>query len=309
MRIWHLTSLDAPTVAVVWSLAFAWAAGIVLPSWLPLLLALVTWTVYIADRLLDARAALRAGTTHRLRQRHLFHWRHRRILVPLALAAFFAALAMVIALMPATIRERNTVLAAATLVYFTRVHSLPRLLTRRRPASSLLLSFRFPSKELLVALLFTAACALPVFSRLPAANAASPLAATVAFFSLLAFVNCHAIERWECATSGHSVSGSDFSRAAATAKSPRALTAGGRTLQVPATNTTFSLAIFLGLFGLLTAALLFPSHPRPAALLVTGAAGALLIALLDRSRNRLTPLALRTAADLVLLFPFALLVR
>ena len=282
LRLWHLTSLDAPTVAVIWALGFAWAAGIELPPWLPVLLALVTWTVYVADRLLDARAGLRAGTNHRLRQRHHFHWRHRRILIPLAIAAFCTAFAIVVALMPPTIRERNTVLAAAALAYFTRVHSRPTLLTRRSPALSRLPSFRFPLKELLVALLFTAACALPAFSRLPTASAAWPLATTAAFFSLLAFVNCHAIEHWESNSTG--------------------------------SWRTRHLAGPLALIGLLTAALLFPSHPRPAALLVLGATSALLLALLDLMRNRLTPLALRAAADLVLLTPatipaLALLVR
>lgn len=55
LRYWHLSSLDAPTVAVVWSLGFAWAAGVRLPVWIPILLALVAWAVYIGDRLLDAR--------------------------------------------------------------------------------------------------------------------------------------------------------------------------------------------------------------------------------------------------------------
>jgi hypothetical protein len=132
-------------------------------------------------------------------------------------------------------------------------------------------------KELLVALLFTASCALPVFSRLPATETAWPLTTTVAFFALLAFANCHAIEHWESNLSA--------------SWQPRRF------------------AGLLALIGLSIAGLLFPAHPRPAALLLTGAVSALLLALLDRTRNRLTPLALRTAADLVLLFPLALLVR
>ena len=60
LALWHLASLDAPTVAVTWSLAFAWAAQVRLPGWIPLLLALACWAVYVADRLLDARAALLA---------------------------------------------------------------------------------------------------------------------------------------------------------------------------------------------------------------------------------------------------------
>jgi hypothetical protein len=46
---------------VAWSLNFAWAAGVNLPKWVPVLLALGTWAVYVGDRLLDARAAFRSG--------------------------------------------------------------------------------------------------------------------------------------------------------------------------------------------------------------------------------------------------------
>jgi hypothetical protein len=88
---WHLASLDAPTVAVAWSLGFAWAAGVALPAWVPALLALTAWAVYIGDRLLDARAAIRSGETHRLRERHFFHHRHRRVFGVLAVAASCAA--------------------------------------------------------------------------------------------------------------------------------------------------------------------------------------------------------------------------
>jgi hypothetical protein len=47
-------------------------------------------------------------------------------------------------------------------------------------------------------------------------------------------------------------------------------------------------------------------QPRAAALLGTAAASALLLALLDRLRPRLTPLTQRALADLVLLTPLAL---
>ena len=45
----------------------------------------------------------------------------------------------------------------------------------------------------------------------------------------------------------------------------------------------------------------------PISLMLAGVASSLLLALLDRVRNRLTPLALRCAADLVLLTPLILL--
>jgi len=276
LRLWHLASLDAPTVAVVWTLGFAWAAGVRLPAWVPLLVALVAWPVYIADRLLDARSALLAVQLHRLRQRHHFHWRHRRTLIPMAVAAACAASCIVVFLMPVAARERNSVLAAAALAYFTGVH-----IRRNQPSIASPLAFPLMSKELLVGLLFTAACALPALSRAAAQPAFLlwPLSPAVLFFTLLAWSNCHAIERWE--------SRSKPSRS----------------------SSVFVPAILLALIGPLLAAILCAVHPRPAALVAAGAASALLLALLDRLRTRLTPLALRTAADLVLLTPLVLLFR
>ncbi|MGC2300913.1 MAG: hypothetical protein WA476_19055, partial [Acidobacteriaceae bacterium] len=53
---WHLLSLDAPTVAVLWAWSFARAAD-VHPSGSALaVLGIGTWLIYVADRLLDARS-------------------------------------------------------------------------------------------------------------------------------------------------------------------------------------------------------------------------------------------------------------
>jgi hypothetical protein len=274
LRYWHLTSLDAPTVAVVWSLAFAWAAHGVLPLWIPILLALAAWAVYVADRLLDARSAVRTTNYAGLRERHRFHHRHRRLLAPLAIAAAIAAACIVFTLMPAPARERNSVLAAAALAYFTRVHSAGRFPPRRRSGSS-----RFLKKELLVGLLFTAACVLPALSRTAGAGARLvPLSAAAAFFAMLAWLNCHAIDRWE-------------------------------NLEPAQRSSIFPQACFLAMAGVVLAAILSSVQPRSAALLLAAAASSLLLGLLDRLRARLTPLALRAAADLALLTPLALLFR
>ena len=195
LRFWHLASFDAPTVALVWSLAFAWAAHVILPLWVPALLVLAVWAVYVADRLLDARASLRNTALHRLRDRHFFHWRHRRILLPLAAAAASAAAWIIFTLMPTIARERNSMLAAASLVYFTRVHT-----GRKLPPYLQILS-----KELLVGMLFTAGCALPAWSpvRWTPENQLrfGRCLTTAGFFAVLAWLNCHAIDRWE-STSG-----------------------------------------------------------------------------------------------------------
>lgn len=322
LRLWHLASLDAPTVAVVWALAFAWAAKVRLPAWIPALLALAAWAVYVGDRLLDARAALGTSQFHRLRERHRFHWRHRSILIPMAVTAACVAACIVFFLMPAVARERNSVLATAAFAYFTRVHS-------RRKASPFL--FPLLPKELLVGLLFTAACALPAGSR-AAAQPGSPLwilTGPVLFFAALAWLNCHAIERWESKTSqqnrekhihfasqrlkvhfaGQELKGTGFSPYNDLAESGGASAPEGRPSELSTSICPFSAAILLTSVGLLSVAILAPNHLRLAALVAAGAASALLLALLDRCRHRLTPIALRAAADLVLLAPLILLLR
>lgn len=262
LALWHLASLDAASVAVAWSLAFAWVAGVRLPPWTPMLLALVAWTVYVGDRLLDARANLRRGDLDQLCERHYFHWRHRYVLVPLAAGTALAAASIIWIAMPRGALAPNTMLGAAAFAYFSGVHArrkLPRLLT----------------KEFLVGVIFTAACALPAWLRMRAPVA--PLWAfggVAAYFGALAWLNCYAIAQWE---SGRA----ELARLARVRR----------------------LGAALALAGLLLACFVTPADARAGALLVAGAASALLLALLDRERDRLTPLALRALADFVLLTP------
>jgi hypothetical protein len=266
----------------VWSLAFAWAGGVRLPLWVPLLLALVTWSVYVADRLLDARAALREPAQQTLRERHRFHWRYRRALLPTAIAAACAAAGIILAFMPPMARARDSVLAAAALAYFSGVHSGHGV--RQLPLQWLR---AFPGKEFLVGVLFTVGCVLPAWHWPPAL--AAPGSTIWVFwipavlFAALAWLNCSCIARWE-----------------STEKPPaRCDDRSSRSLR--------SIALALGAVGLLLSLLAAAStHSRPAALLAAGATSALLLALLDRTRARMTPLALRAAADLVLLTPLAL---
>ncbi|HZV59138.1 MAG TPA: hypothetical protein VFF42_02285, partial [Candidatus Eremiobacteraceae bacterium] len=120
---WHLASLDAPTVAVVWGWGFAWTAGVRLAAWPLEVLGLVVWAVYVADRLLDTVGTAR----HDLRERHHFHWRHRRILAPLATGAGLVAAWIVRLRVPALALPQDSAVAAATLAYFSGVHGRARL--------------------------------------------------------------------------------------------------------------------------------------------------------------------------------------
>jgi len=275
LHLWHLTSLDAPTVAVVWTLAFAHAVQVNLPLWLPVVLALVAWSMYIGDRLMDVYGEKRRGGLSRinsLRPRHHFHWQHRQILLPVAIGSAAIAAALVLHSMPVAARERNSLLAAAALAYFGGVHSPWRARSVR-----LKLPLRLP-KELLVGILFTLACAVPAWSRISAVGPQRlVLLPAILAFILLAWLNCHAIEVWESGA-----------------------------LQREWRIRPLSLVLCGAAFA---AALAFEAwrQPLPAALLLAAAAAALLTAALDRFRHRMDATTLRAAADLVLLTPVALL--
>lgn len=268
LSLWHLGSFDAPSVAVVWSLAFAWVAKVQLPIWAPALLALMAWSAYVIDRLLDARTGLRAPELHLIRERHYFHWRHRYALIPLASLALLAAARIIFVNLPHRALAPDSLLGAAAAAYFSGVHSrrkLPRLV----------------SKEFLVGVIFTIGCTLPAFLRLRATGVAAGRIAVflvpAMYFAALAWLNCHAIAQWES-------NGTVSSRRCSVAR----------------------LGSLLAAAGIVLAAGLAANHPREAALLVFGVLSGLLLALLDGLRERVTPLALRAAADLVLLAPIFL---
>jgi hypothetical protein len=317
MAFWHLASLDAPTVAVVWSLAFAWAGGIHVSSRVVVVLALATWCAYVCDRLLDARGLgarvlgarisdARAGVElsvgpelgrPELRERHYFHWRNRRLFLPLVAVGACVAGVVALTFLPSFVRERGSVLAAAALAYFSGVHAVPRLERWRHSLP------RLVSKELLVALLFTAGCLLPAWARFRASIHASGATDSTLwrfwipgiYFAALAWLNCTSIATWE--TEKNSSSAGARNSRFRLFKVFRALT------------TNLSAGALLGSAGFLLACVAYRSDLRAAALLAAGAGSALLLALLDRMRTRMTPLALRAAADLVLLTPILVFLR
>ncbi len=269
LQLWHLASLDAPTVAVVWALAFAWAVGVRLETWVPLLLACGTWTVYVGDRLLDAYRAICSQDLSALRERHYFHWRHRRSLIPGACITSAIAIALIVVRMPAGILRHDSVLAAAALVYFSGVHSTARLpVWLRNLVSRRLVPRKLVTKELLVGFLFTAGSIAPAIARVHFVD--WPVRVCFAIFVLLAWANCSAIESWE---------------------SPR--------ISSDVLPRTTGLA--LACIGA-SAALAFVNW-RLSALACSAGISALLLALLDRKRAAISPPTLRALADLALLTP------
>ena len=276
LRLWHLASLDAPTVAVTWAWAFAHAAHVALPLWTLALLGLVVWAIYIGDRILDALPTRRPARRHSLQERHYFHWRHRWVLAPLAVAAAGAALWLVSSRLSGLAIGKDSLVAMAALAYFSGVHG-------RDDASGWMRRFagRVISRELVVGIIFSAGCVLPLLSvkagRSIAGVTTMGLLCAAVMFALVAWLNVRAIGCWE-------------------AFAPDA----GR-VRVPA----LVLAIAGGGLCLGFA----PVLPGMAMLLAAGAAGAALLGLLDCGRARLTPLALRIAADAVLLTPLVLAIR
>lgn len=276
LRFWHVASLDAPTVAVVWSYGFAWAVKIPLPVWAPVLLALIAWALYIGDRLLDARAGMQLPPLHHLRERHHFHWKWRWVMAPAGAMAGMTAAAIVMTRLPAGARAPDSALAAATLAYFSGVHSRGRIWrTAERMFAPLW------CRALVIGVLFTAACLLPAASQVAYPELPSlvrALGIPALFYAALGWLNCHAIGKWE----GEGARDGE--------------------------NGVEGKAAMLGGVGSWLAVLLISQSPHVAALLAAGSTSALLFVLLERMRGRMTPLALRAAADLVLLTPALVLV-
>jgi hypothetical protein len=175
---WHLLSLDAPTVAVVWT----WFAGLVVGAgvrWTDLAaMFCAVWVLYAADRLLDARALRDGGDAGELERRHLFHDQHRRWF-RWGIAAGCIALA---ALLPAIRVEEvrlYLVIGALLVGWFAVIHS------GRKPLL----------KEFVVGVFFAAAVFVPAVSRMPWMRGALVLPAVL--FGALCSLNCLFIFAWE----------------------------------------------------------------------------------------------------------------
>jgi len=258
---WHLLSLDAPTVAGIWSAFFVRAMHLHLSLIQSMLLPLGTWLLYVTDRILDG---LRQPQGAPLRERHHFHARHRTAFL---CAAAFLAVVLIWSILkhmnPEAFREDSWI-GTLALLYLFAVH---RVAAQRLP------------KELAVAILFAAATAVPAWSRLNSSNgfAKEHLAPAVVFFSLLCWINCAGIEKWEGGT-------------------PHAMTRWASLHLRP-------IATIIALFSL-TGAVLSPSRGLSAVYLAALLSSGLLFALDTRSA-RLSPLHLRIAADAALLTPLA----
>lgn len=174
LEIWHLLSLDAPTVAAVWAAFFAASFHVALPWTAPLALALAVWIFYAADRLSDAR-----DETSSLEDRHRFHAKHAHgFFVGIGFA--IPTVLVLLVELPHTVRIAWLLLVLPLMAYAAAVHWL---------------KLRVP-KEWMVGLFFAMAIAAPCL--LNNNHVAEWLCAAV--FGILCWLNCVRIARAESAT-------------------------------------------------------------------------------------------------------------
>ncbi len=288
---WHLLSLDAATVAVIWCWFLAAAFHLHLSECALPTLALGTWCVYVADRLLDGWLSRDTAT---LRDRHWFYLRHRggfliawfAAAVPLAYLIFFRV--------QPRVRTDDIILFLIGVAYFLLIHG-------RRSESSILRTFaQWLPKELAVGFLFAIAAAVPVWSRLAAGRGI--LLAAVFMLGAACWLNCVAIQTWEDSEAANEIVHSILS-GAQHANPEQA--AGSLTTYLGDHLTAFAVAVGTVSFTLAALSAATPVAP----LFISTALSALLFLGLIRYKRRFSTLSLRIAADAALLTPLIFLLR
>ncbi len=155
-------------------------AGVALGSSDLVILGAGTWLVYVGDRILDG---LPGRDRAQLQERHLFHARWRRAMLPAAALAATLLAAMIAFRMRPELRRADTGIFALGLVYFAAVHGGRETLLPRR------------GKPAVVAVLFAAACTAPAWTASPGGPGVLPASAIL--LAALCWLNCVAIEQWE----------------------------------------------------------------------------------------------------------------
>lgn len=182
LRLWHLLSLDAPTITGLWAYLLA-RSGEVRPSPSAMaVLILGTWIVYVVDRLLDTRGCT---DPHLLRPRHHFAGRNWKSFLGAGMAVGAVLAWLIFTRLGIEARNEDAVVFSLAMLYFAVVHG-----SRRN---------RWLPKELAVAMLIAAATTVPAWSRIPFNDVweHSQLALAALIFAAIVWLNCFAIERWE----------------------------------------------------------------------------------------------------------------
>ena len=289
---WHLLSMDAPTVAVLWCWFFAAAFGITF-RWMVLpTLALGTWCVYIGDRLLDG---LLSTETMILRDRHWFYVRHRRFFTGAWLLAAIPLIYLILTRVQRAVRNDDFLLGLIGASYFLVVHGFRRGLGRWFP------------KELAVGFLFAIATAVPAWARTGAGADHELLGAAVLAFGAVCWLNCVCIQVWEDAEAEQELAheilrsrpyGSGF-------QARRSHASSGLTPWLGQHLTQFAALLAAASFAVAGLTASTPAWP----LFLSVALSSSLFILLIRWRAKFSVLTLRIAADAALLTPVLFLLR
>jgi hypothetical protein len=199
LALWHLLSLDAPTVAAVWTIFVARSTGLTLHWTAPAAMFVAVWMIYAADRLLDARLLdTHSLDTHPLdvrppsdrnsppdlEARHRFHHRHRRRFLAVILLASLGLVVLLHRIEPPVL-HLYALLATLLAAWLLLIHARPL------PTNT---SHRLP-KEMAVGLFFPAAVFVPTVARDPSLRLALLPAATL--FAAVCILNCLFVYAWE----------------------------------------------------------------------------------------------------------------
>jgi hypothetical protein len=283
LALWHLLSLDASTIAALWTWFIASANHIQLPLSSTLAMALAVWMLYAADRLMDARLMdarlmdarlmdarlMDANPTHHedLEARHYFHHRHRSAFLTGILLTSIA-LALLLPHLETEAIHLYLILGGLVSGYFILIHA-----TRS--------AHRLP-KEIAVGLCFAAATFIPTVAR--RLDLRIPLLPSALLFATLCSLNCLFIYAWE-----HPYPDANHR---------------------PHTITRLALRNLPSLTIALTvcsAALSVLDHQAPWPIPCATAISAALLLLLHHQRDSIPRITLRAAADLALTTPILLL--
>ena len=172
----NLLSLDAPLIAVLWLHLFALSGRVHLPPTVSLVLGLVVWLIYAADRLLDG---LRDTESALQSPRHRFYRTHRKGVLAILLAVLCLTSCICLELDPRTLLF-GALMMLVMAAYFGVVHW----------AGPLWL-WRFP-KEAAVAIVFGAGSFFPALIR--AHKLSYPMAVAPVLFVTLCWLNVVLIE-------------------------------------------------------------------------------------------------------------------
>ena len=268
---WHLLSLDAPTVAALWTWFVGRAVGIDLPASAPAAMFVAVWMLYVADRLLDARPLAGNAAPTELEERHRFHDRHRRPFLAICSAGTII-LALLLHWMTPAALHLYTLLAVLLAGWLLLIHARSSQASHRLP------------KELAVGLFFPAAVFIPTVARVPALRPL--LAGPAALFAAVCTLNCLCVYAWE---------------------HPFDTRAAHPSTRWGTEHLTALALLCAAASGALILPLAHSAHPHTALLAAASGLSAALLLLLHRIHARVRRVRLRALADLVLLTPAAFL--